>query len=116
MESRHNAVAPEYRVTIADWHAHIYFDADEADAARELGETMCAVLGVAMGRVHSVPVGSHPRGSRQKTIAQDQIAKALRWLVQPAAGSPSSCTRTVATIGAITPRMSSGWTRANCSI
>lgn len=30
---------------IEDWHAHIYFNADEADAAHELGEAMRAALG-----------------------------------------------------------------------
>lgn len=81
MEGRHHACAEQHGVTIAGWHAHVYFDADEADAARALCEAARDALGVPMGRVHSVPVGPHPRGSCQLTIGREAFAAAIAWLV-----------------------------------
>lgn len=81
MEGWHDPVAQEPLLTIKDWHAHVYFDAAEAEQARALCEAMRDALGIAMGRVHTVPVGPHPRGSCQMTIPRDRLAEALEWLV-----------------------------------
>lgn len=75
-------MAPEHGVTAPDWHAHIYFNADQSEAARRLGEAMRQALGVAMGRVHPDPVGPHPRGSCQMTIPHGLIGDALLWMVR----------------------------------
>jgi DOPA 4,5-dioxygenase len=82
MEGRDYALASEHGVTEVDWHAHIYFNADQAEEARLLGEAMRQIFGVAMGRVHSTPVGPHPRGSCQLTIPHPMIGDALLWLVR----------------------------------
>lgn len=67
---------------IADFHAHIYFDAPQSDAARALGEAALARFPeLAMGRVHLVPVGPHPRGSCQLTVPRRLVGEALEWLV-----------------------------------
>lgn len=65
----------------SDFHAHIYFDADQAERARALGISMRDALGVAMGRVHVRPVGPHPRGSCQMTVPAAQIGAAIDWLM-----------------------------------
>lgn len=64
-----------------DYHAHIYFDPHEAGEAERLCLAMREALGVAMGRVHSRPVGPHPRGSCQMTIPADRIGEALPWMM-----------------------------------
>lgn len=82
MESGNDIVAQKHDVTTVDWHAHIYFDPDQSGEARLLCEAIRDALGLAMGRVHSSPVGPHPRGSCQIAISQMKIGDALRWLVQ----------------------------------
>ena len=66
---------------ITDFHAHIYFDPNELDQARDLGEDVRARFGVPMGHLHVAPVGPHPRGSCQLTIAPDRFGDVARWLV-----------------------------------
>lgn len=80
MEGGDDFVATESGLIIRDWHAHVYFDADQAEAARALCETMRKALLVSMGRIHNVPVGPHPRGSCQMTVPRDGIGAALEWL------------------------------------
>src|SRR3990170_1222217 len=66
---------------ITDFHAHIYFDPNELDQARDLGEDVRARFGVPMGHLHVAPVGPHPRGSCQLTIPPDRFGDVARWLV-----------------------------------
>lgn len=67
---------------IIDYHAHIYFDPTEADEARKFGEAAVArFAGLAMGRVHSRPIGPHPRGSCQLTVPSYLVGGVLAWLV-----------------------------------
>jgi DOPA 4,5-dioxygenase len=67
--------------TINGYHAHVYFDAAERERAQRLCEAAHAAFGVAVGRMHDGPVGPHPRGSCQLTVATDQLASVLPWLV-----------------------------------
>jgi aromatic ring-cleaving dioxygenase len=67
--------------TINGYHAHVYFDAAERERAARLCEAAHAAFGVAVGRMHDRPVGPHPRGSCQLTVATDQLASVLPWLV-----------------------------------
>ena len=67
---------------IVDYHAHVYFDANEADAARAFCEAMRDALDVQMGRVHTEPVGPHPRGSCQMTVPAGKIADAIAWIMR----------------------------------
>lgn len=64
-----------------NYHAHVYFDPHEAAGAERLCMAMREALGVAMGRVHSRPVGPHPRGSCQMTIPAGRIGDALPWIM-----------------------------------
>lgn len=67
---------------IADWHAHVYFDAARRDAAWTLREAVVARFGtgVQMGRFHERPVGPHPQWSYQIAFAPAQFAEVVSWL------------------------------------
>ena len=54
--------------SIRDFHAHIYYDPEEVDRAKQLAATARARFGVAVGHFHLKPVGPHPRGSCQLTV------------------------------------------------
>jgi aromatic ring-cleaving dioxygenase len=67
--------------TIDGYHAHVYFDAAERERAARLCEAAHKAFGVTVGRMHDRPVGPHLRGSCQLTVAADQLASVLPWLV-----------------------------------
>ncbi len=68
--------------SIADWHAHIYFDATSRDAAWAFREVVLAELGgrMELGRFHERPVGPHPMWSYQIAFAPPQFAGIVGWL------------------------------------
>lgn len=65
---------------IQDWHAHVYFDADSKDAALKLRATIVARFVAEMGRVHSRPIGPHPRWSYQVGFPPAMFAQFVPWL------------------------------------
>jgi aromatic ring-cleaving dioxygenase len=65
---------------IRDFHAHIYFDPDQIEQARLLGDEAHRRFGVPVGHYHTRPVGPHPRGSVQLTVAPDQFGEFAQWL------------------------------------
>jgi DOPA 4,5-dioxygenase len=65
---------------IKDFHAHIYFDPGEIEKARALGAAAQERFGVPVGHYHLKPVGPHPRGSVQLTVAPDQFGEFAQWL------------------------------------
>jgi DOPA 4,5-dioxygenase len=67
---------------IADWHAHVYFDAASLAQATELCEQARDSLQVTMGRIHQKPVGPHPRWSCQLAFAPDEFGRVVPWLNQ----------------------------------
>ncbi|HUE78407.1 MAG TPA: DOPA 4,5-dioxygenase family protein [Sphingomicrobium sp.] len=66
--------------TILNFHAHIYFDADQLERARALGDAARERFGVPVGHFHAGPVGPHPRGSCQLTVAPAQFGDFAQWL------------------------------------
>ena len=66
---------------IHDFHFHLYYDADEVDHARRIGEAVRDRFGVPMGHLHLRPVGPHPRGSCQLTIPASRFAEVAAWLM-----------------------------------
>ena len=66
---------------IRDFHAHIYFDADQVEQARALGAAAHERFGVPEGHYHLRPVGPHPRGSCQLTVPANQFGDVAQWLV-----------------------------------
>ncbi|MFN3388626.1 MAG: DOPA 4,5-dioxygenase family protein [Allosphingosinicella sp.] len=61
------------------FHAHIYFDAAEIEAARALARAAQARFGVAVGTFHARPVGPHPRGSCQLTVPAERFGDFAAW-------------------------------------
>lgn len=66
---------------IHDFHAHIYFDPEQVEQARALGDAAHERFGVPVGHYHLRPVGPHPRGSVQLTVPPEQFGDFARWLV-----------------------------------
>ncbi|WP_250435995.1 DOPA 4,5-dioxygenase family protein [Caballeronia sp. ATUFL_F2_KS9A] len=73
--------------TIADWHAHVYFDAASRDAAWQLRlvieqrfATELQDGALRLGRFHERPVGPHPMWSFQLGFGDALLAPMLAWL------------------------------------
>jgi aromatic ring-cleaving dioxygenase len=66
---------------IADYHAHVYYDAGSRAAAAQLREALECRFEVTMGRWRDAPVGPHPRSMYQVKFNPDQFARILPWLM-----------------------------------
>ncbi len=66
---------------IRNFHAHIYFDPEQAEQAKALGHAARDKFSVAEGHYHLRPVGPHPRGSCQLTVPAEQFGEVAQWLV-----------------------------------
>jgi DOPA 4,5-dioxygenase len=66
---------------IRDFHAHIYYDPEQVELARDLAAAAQARFSVAVGHFHLRPVGPHPRGSCQMTVTADLFGDVAQWLV-----------------------------------
>ncbi len=65
---------------IGDFHAHIYFDPEQLEAAQALGRAVESRFGVRVGRFHVAPIGPHPRGSCQLTVPPARFGEVAAWL------------------------------------
>lgn len=65
---------------IRDFHAHIYYDPDDVERARQLAAAVQARLPVAVGHFHLRPVGPHPRGSVQLTVPTELFGDVAQFL------------------------------------
>jgi len=65
---------------IYNFHAHIYFDPEEVEKARVLGDEAHRRFRVPVGHYHLRPVGPHPRGSVQLTVPPEQFGDLAQWL------------------------------------
>ena len=65
---------------IADYHAHVYYDAASKAAAARLRAAVEARFEVTMGRWHDRPVGPHPRWSYQIAFKPEIFGALLPWL------------------------------------
>ena len=65
---------------IRGYHAHVYFDAGTAEAARRLREEIERRFDIEMGRFHEKPVGPHPRFSYQVAFAPELFGTLIPWL------------------------------------
>jgi aromatic ring-cleaving dioxygenase len=66
--------------TIRDFHAHIYYDPDEVEQAKQLAAAAQARFPIAVGHFHLRPVGPHPRGSCQLTVPTELFGDVAQWL------------------------------------
>lgn len=71
---------------IQNFHAHVYFDADEFERAQALALAVRERFGVAVGHFHRRPVGPHPRGSVQMTVPTEKFGEVATWLAVNRAG------------------------------
>lgn len=66
---------------IRDFHAHIYYDPDQVEKARALGDAAHARFAVPVGHYHLGPVGPHPRASVQLTVPSEHFGDFAQWLI-----------------------------------
>ncbi len=66
--------------SIRDFHAHIYYDPEEVELARQIAAAAQARFGVAVGHFHLKPVGPHPRGSCQLTVPTEAFGDFAQWI------------------------------------
>ena len=66
--------------SIRDFHAHIYYDPEEVERAKQLAAAVQARFPVAVGHFHLRPVGPHPRGSVQLTVPRDLFGDVAQFL------------------------------------
>ena len=66
--------------SIRDFHAHIYYDPEEVEQAKQLAASVQARFPVAVGHFHLKPVGPHPRGSVQLTVPRDAFGDVGQFL------------------------------------
>ena len=65
---------------IRDFHAHIYYDPEDVDDAKQLAAAVQQRFPVAVGHFHLRPVGPHPRGSVQLTVPTDLFGDVAQFL------------------------------------
>ena len=66
--------------SIRDFHAHIYYDSEDVEIARQLAAAAQQRFSVPVGHFHLRPVGPHPRGSVQLTVPTDQFGEVAQFL------------------------------------
>jgi DOPA 4,5-dioxygenase len=66
---------------IKNFHAHVYFDADTRGTAEHLHDELARRFGVRLGALVGRPVGPHAKGMFQATIAPEQFAAVVPWLM-----------------------------------
>ena len=66
----------------AKYHAHVYFDENTLEQARDLCDRAGELFGVAVGRKHQKPVGPHPYWSCQLAFDAGQFDALIPWLDQ----------------------------------
>ena len=62
------------------YHAHVYFDVESSDQARQLCAAAGAELEVEVGRFHEKFVGPHPRWSCQLKFEAAAFTDVIGWL------------------------------------
>ena len=71
---------PMTQSQIRDFHAHIYYDAEEVEQAKALASSVQARFPVPVGHFHLRPVGPHPRGSVQLTVPTELFGDVAQFL------------------------------------
>jgi DOPA 4,5-dioxygenase len=66
--------------SIRDFHAHIYYDPEDVDLAKQLAASVQVRFPIAVGHFHLRPVGPHPRGSVQLTVPRDAFGEVAQFL------------------------------------
>lgn len=66
--------------SIRNFHAHIYYDPEEVELAKQLAAATQARFPIAVGHFHLRPVGPHPRCSVQLTVPRDAFGDVAQFL------------------------------------
>jgi DOPA 4,5-dioxygenase len=66
---------------IAGYHAHVYFELVQREAAERLRGAISERFSVEVGRVHEKAVGPHPKPSFQVAFSRDDFAKIVPWMM-----------------------------------
>jgi DOPA 4,5-dioxygenase len=66
--------------SIRHFHAHIYYDPEEVDAAKQLAAAIQRRFSIEVGHFHLRPVGPHPRGSVQLTVPRNAFGEVAEFL------------------------------------
>ncbi|MDJ0644286.1 MAG: DOPA 4,5-dioxygenase family protein [Erythrobacter sp.] len=64
---------------IKGFHAHLYYDPDEVEIARNFARAASERFKLAVGRFHLEPIGPHPRGSCQLSMSPETFAEFALW-------------------------------------
>ena len=67
---------------IIGFHAHVYFDLDQVEQARNLCERAAQQFDIRAGRVLTRPVGPHPMPSCQLSANPTNFGRLLPWLIE----------------------------------
>ncbi|MDD7804531.1 MAG: DOPA 4,5-dioxygenase family protein [Endozoicomonas sp. (ex Botrylloides leachii)] len=69
---------------IKGYHAHVYFELnpDDADRAHRVCQKAAALFPLSVGRLHTKPIGPHPKGSCQLAFNPDLLGSVLHWLIE----------------------------------
>jgi DOPA 4,5-dioxygenase len=76
--TRYRSEMPD--AAIRNFHAHIYYDPDQVEQARQLAGAAQARFPISVGHFHLNPVGPHPRGSCQLTVPTESFGDVAQWL------------------------------------
>lgn len=66
---------------ITGFHAHIYFDPFNREAAARVREGLGDQFEVQLGRWHDKPIGPHPKAMYQVAFLPEQFGKVVPWLM-----------------------------------
>ncbi|AAZ24020.1 DOPA 4,5-dioxygenase family protein [Colwellia psychrerythraea] len=68
-------------VNIHDYyHAHVYFDQETLEFAKDLCIKAGDLFSLKVGRVHQKPIGPHPKWSCQITFSSNNFDQLIPWL------------------------------------
>jgi DOPA 4,5-dioxygenase len=71
---------------IRGFHAHVYFDATTRPTAERVHDALAQRFGVELGALHARPIGPHTKGMFQVSLAPEQLATVVPWLMVNRAG------------------------------
>jgi len=66
---------------IREFHAHVYFDSPLRETAEQLRAALTQRFHVRLGAVHEGPVGPHVKPMFQVTLAPEEFASVVPWLM-----------------------------------
>jgi DOPA 4,5-dioxygenase len=67
---------------ITDYHFHLYYDFKDIENASVLREKMIKTFHLEAGRLWDRPVGPHPIGSCQLSVAPHQFYEVMKWVLE----------------------------------